>query len=136
MQQLPQPLAPSNFIEGLMRSGMRTTRTLLECRLKSLLVELMDDVTHGLGVAAEFAGDLVGALFVGGACEQDQATTQDEGIRRAQTRLQGLALSIRKWTREDWFFHGAQDKSLPTILPGHALGCYSSIREKTIPDRS
>ena len=92
-------------IEGSVNS-MRTRRTLAKRLLETFIVELMDDVAHGLVVAAQKAGDLVSVLSFG-AFEQNLRAAQHEGIRRAQTRLQGFALVLRKLTYENRFFHGA-----------------------------
>src|SRR5215210_1828938 len=102
-------------------NGMRTLRTLLKRLWKPLLVEDVDGVARGLGVAPEVAGDLVGVLSIG-AGEQDLATAQHEGIRRAQSRLQGFALGVAQGTHEDRSFHDPEDKSSTTVSSGHALG--------------
>jgi hypothetical protein len=72
--------------------------------LETFIVEPMDDVAHGLVVAAQKAGDLVSVLSFG-AFEQDLRAAQNEGIRRAQTRLQGLALGVTQGTHVDRSFH-------------------------------
>src|SRR5215203_3488821 len=82
----------------------------------------MDDVAHGLGVAAKLRGDLIGTLLSIGAGKQYLTTSQGEGIRRAQSCLQSLALGVTQGRREDRFSHTMEDKLLPIILLGYALG--------------
>lgn len=95
------------LLKGAM-NGVRAVRASSECLRKTFLVELVDGVAHRLRVTAEVAGDLVGVL----ACvtgEQDLATAQGEGIRRAQSRLQGLALGVAQRTHVDRAFHSVED---------------------------
>jgi hypothetical protein len=82
----------------------------------------MDDVAHGLGVAAKLRSDLIGALLSIGAGKQYLTAAQGEGIRGAQSCLQTLALGVTQGTREDRFSHTMEDKLLPIILLGYALG--------------
>ena len=82
-------------------NGVRTFGALPKCLRKSLLVESVDGVAHRLGVATQRAGDLVGIL-ASGAGEKYLATAQGEGIRRAQSRLQGFALGVAEGTHKDW----------------------------------
>jgi hypothetical protein len=65
-------------IEGSMNS-MRTRRTPPKRLLETFIVEPMDDVAHGLVVAAQKAGDLVSVLSFG-AFEQDLRAAQGEGL--------------------------------------------------------
>src|SRR5215208_6591113 len=82
----------------------------------------MDDVAHGLGVAAKLRSDLIGTLLSIGAGKQYLTAAQGEGIRRAHSCLQTLALGVTQGTREDRFSHTMEDKLLPIILLGYALG--------------
>jgi hypothetical protein len=93
--------------EGPM-DGVRAVRASSECLGETLLVELVDGVAHGLRITTEVGGDLVGVL-ASVAGEQDLATTQGEGIRRTQTRLQGLTLGVTQSTHEDRSFHSVED---------------------------
>jgi hypothetical protein len=110
------------FIEGLMRRGVWAAGALSKSRLKAIAVEDMDGVAHGLGVAAKLGSDLIGTLVCIGAGKQYLTTAQGEGIRRAQSCLQSLALGVTQRTREDRFSHAMEDKLLPIILLGYALG--------------
>jgi hypothetical protein len=87
---------------------VRTVRASSERLGKAFLVELVDDVAHRLRVTAEVASDLVSVLAIG-AGKQDLATAQSEGIRRAQSRLQGLTLGVTQRTHEDRSFHGVEN---------------------------
>ena len=79
----------------------------------------MDGVARGLGVAAQLVSDLVG-VFASVASEQDLATAQGEGIRRTQTRLQGLTLGVTQWTHEERSFHAMEDnRQLLSCLEMH-----------------
>jgi len=90
-------------------NGVWAARSLSECLFETLLVELVDGVARRLRVAAEAAGYLVGVLApVAG--EKYLAAAQGEGIRRAQARLQGLALGVGQRTHVYRSFHGAEDK--------------------------
>jgi hypothetical protein len=82
----------------------------------------MDDVAHGLEVAAKLRSDLIGTIVCIGAGKQYLTTAQGEGIRRSQSCLQSLALGVTQRTREDRFSHTKEDKLLPIILLGYALG--------------
>jgi hypothetical protein len=93
VKHLAQSLGPFR-IEGSM-NGVRAIRASLERLRKALLVEDVDGVAHRLGVTTKVAGDLVSVLSIS-AFEQDLATTQSEGIRRAQPRLQGIVLAPLK----------------------------------------
>ncbi len=68
--------------------------------MEALLVEFVDSVAHRLRVTAEVVGYLVGVVAIG-AFEQDLATAQGEGIRLAQSRLQGFALGVAEGTHVD-----------------------------------
>ena len=85
-------------------NGMRTLGASLKGLRKSPLVEGVDGVARGLGVAAEACGDLVG-VFAPGARQQDLTPTEDESIGRAEARLQGFALGVAQGTHEDRSFH-------------------------------
>jgi hypothetical protein len=104
-----------------MRRGVWAAGALSKSRFKASPIELMDDVAHGLGVAAKLGSDLIGTLLSIGAGKQDLTTAQGEGIRRAKTCLQSLALGVTQRTREDRFSHTMEDKLLPIILLGYAL---------------
>jgi hypothetical protein len=121
VQHLPKSLS-FVFIEGLMRCGVWAAGALSKSCLKASPVEDMDDVAHGLGVAAKLRSDLIGALLSIGAGKQYLTAAQGEGIRRAQSCLQTLALGVTQGTREDRFSHTMEDKLLPIILLGYALG--------------
>jgi hypothetical protein len=105
-----------------MRRGVWAAGALSKSRLKAIAVEDMDGVAHGLGVAAKLGSDLIGTLVCIGAGKQYLTTAQGEGIRRAQSCLQSLALGVTQRTREDRFSHAMEDKLLPIILLGYALG--------------
>ena len=107
MQHLPQGLGLLG-IEGPV-NDVRAAGFLPERLFEAPFVELVDGVSHGLGVASQRAGDLVGVLapFAG---EKYLATAQGEGIRRAQSRLQGLTLGVREGTHKDRSFHILEDK--------------------------
>jgi hypothetical protein len=98
---------------GLLRikspmNGVRMLRTGLERLREPLLVEGVDGVAGGLRIAAQLMSDLVG-IFASVAGEQDLATTQGKGIRRAQACLQGLTLGVAQGTYKDWSFHTMED---------------------------
>lgn len=76
-------------------NSVRAVGTLSKRFLETLLVELVDGVACCLRIAAEVAGDLIGVVTTISAGKQDLATAQNDGIRRAQARLQGLALRAR-----------------------------------------
>jgi hypothetical protein len=99
--------------------GVRPTRAFVKRLFEPLLVELGDNVSDGLIMATEGPGDLVGSAAVS-TCKQDLAAAQNEGIRRAQARLQGLTLVVRERTHEDRFFHERRINScLPSRLRMH-----------------
>jgi len=99
--------------------SVRPTRAFVKRLFEALLIELGDNVSDGLIVATEGAGDLVGSAAIS-TCKQDLAAAQNEGIRRAQTRLQGLTLVVRERTHEDGFFHDHRINScLPSRLSMH-----------------
>src|SRR5687767_7675309 len=106
VKHLAQSLGPL-LIEGPM-NGMRAVGAPPECLGKALLIEDVYSVTHRLRVTAEVGSDLVGVLAVG-AGQQDLATAQCEGIRRAQSRLQSLALGVTQRTHVDRWFHDMKD---------------------------
>jgi hypothetical protein len=78
MKHLPQSLGALG-VEGCL-DGMRPGGAPAQRRLKTTLVEEMDGVAGGLGVAAEAAGDLVGVLAPGTG-EKYLATSENESIR-------------------------------------------------------
>ena len=84
-------------------------RTLPKRLGKSLLVESVDGVACSLRIAAQIVSNLVGVV-ASGAGEKYLATAQGEGIRRAQSRLQGFALGVAQWTHKDRSFHDLEDK--------------------------
>ena len=126
VQHLPKSLG-SVFIEGLMRRGVWAAGALSKSRLKAIPVEDMDDVAHGLGVAAKLGSYLIGILLSVGAGKQDLTTAQGEGSWPAQSCLQSLALGVTQRTREDRFSHTKEDKLLPIILLGNARGLPSTL---------
>ena len=76
-------------------------------------------VACGLRIAAQLVSYLVG-IFAPVAGEQDLATAQGEGIRRAQSRLQRLTLGVAKGTHKDRSFHALEDNpQLPSCLGMH-----------------
>ena len=89
-------------------NGVRAAGFLPERHFEAPFVELVDGVSHGLGVATQRAGDLVGVLAPF-ASKQDLATAQGEGIRRMQARLQGLTLGVLEGTHKDRSFHILED---------------------------
>src|SRR3712207_2280613 len=99
---------------------MRTLRASLKGLWKPPFVEGVDGVAHGLGVAREASGDLVGVLAPG-AGQQDLTATEDESIGRAQPRLQGFSLGVAQGTHEDRSFHDPEDKPSTTVSSGYAL---------------
>src|ERR671912_2328301 len=106
MKHLAQSLC-SLIIEGSV-DGVRAIRASLQRLGKTFLVEDVDGVAHRLRVTAKVAGDLVGVLSIS-AGEKYLATAQGEGIRRAQSRLQGVALGVTQRTHEDRSFHSVED---------------------------
>src|SRR3954469_20664809 len=87
--------------------------------MRPFSVELNDNVSSSLIMATEGTGDLVGSTAVS-ARKQDLAAAQNEGFRRAQTRLQGLTLVVREWTHEYGLFHEHRINScLPSRLRMH-----------------
>src|SRR3954466_14778744 len=85
-------------------------------QLGSFRIESNDNVSSSLIMATEGTGDLVGSTAVS-ARKQDLAAAQNEGFRRAQTRLQGLTLVVREWTHEYGLFHEHRINScLPSRL--------------------
>jgi hypothetical protein len=72
--------------------------------------------------SSKLRSDLIGTLLSIGAGKQFLTAAQGEGIRRAQSCLQTLALGVTQGTREDRFSHTMEDKLLPIILLGYALG--------------
>src|SRR5215204_3185601 len=117
MKQLAQSLSLLR-IESPVNS-MRMLRTWLKRLRESLLVESVDGVARRLRIAAQFVSDLVG-VFASVASEQDLATAQGEGIRRAQACLQGLTLGVAQGTHEDRSFHRVEDNhQLPCCLERH-----------------
>jgi hypothetical protein len=100
-------------------NGVRMLRSRLEGLRQPFVVEGVDGVACGLRIAAQLVSYLVG-IFAPGAGEQDLATAQGEGIRRAQSRLQRLTLGVAQWTHEDWSFHALEDNpQLPSCLGMH-----------------
>ena len=107
MKQLPKSL-------GLLRiespvNDMRTLGASPQRPGKSLLVEGVNGVAGGLGIAAQRVGDLV-SILAPIAGDEDLAAAQSEGIRRAQSRLQGVALGVVQGTHEYGSFHTLEDK--------------------------
>jgi hypothetical protein len=88
--------------------GMWALRTLSQRSFETFLVELMDNVAHGLRITSQRAGYLVGVL-ASIAGEQDLAATQGEGIRRTQAHLQGLTLGLAQGTHVYWLSHTLED---------------------------
>src|SRR5215208_1419432 len=118
MKQLAQSLSLLSTLESPVNS-MRRLRTWLKRFRESLLVESVDGVARRLRIAAQFVSDLVG-VFAPVASEQDLATAQGEGIRRAQACLQGLTLGVDQRTHEYWSFHRVEDNhQLPSCLERH-----------------
>ena len=100
-------------------NGVRMLRTWPKRLWKPLLVESVDGVACRLRIAAQLMSDLVGVV-ASVAGEKYLATAQCEGIRRAQSRLQGFALGVAQWTHEDWWFHALEDNlQLPSCLGMH-----------------
>src|SRR5215213_5301033 len=108
VQHLPQGLGPSGS-EGPM-NGVRMLRTWPKRLGKPLLVESVDGVAGGLRIAAQLVSYLVGVV-ASVAGEKDLATAQGEGIRRTQSRLQGLTLGVAEGRHKDWSFHALEDNS-------------------------
>ena len=63
-----------------------------------------DGVAHGLGIAAQVAGDL-GGLLPASTGEQDLGPAVDEGLGRAQPSHQLGALDVRHGTHVHRVFH-------------------------------
>lgn len=117
MEHLPQGLSLFG-IEGPM-NGVRMLRSRLEGLRQPFVVEGVDGVACGLRIAAQLVSYLVG-IFAAVAGEQDLATAQGEGIRRAQSRLQRLTLGVAKGTHKDRSFHALEDNpQLPSCLGMH-----------------
>lgn len=107
MEQFLEPLRRVGVEGGV--NGMRATGATPQRLPGAAFVEGVDGVARGLRVASQGAGDPVG-VFVPPAGEKYLASAEDEGIRRTQARLQGLALGIREGTREYWLFYATEDK--------------------------
>ena len=101
-------------------NGMRTFGASLKRLREPPFVEGVDGVAHGLGVAREASGDLVGILAPV-ASEQDLTPTEDESIGGTQPRFEGFAFGVAQGTHEDRSFHDPQDKPSTTVSSGHAL---------------
>src|SRR5215204_78279 len=100
-------------------NGVRMLGAWLKRLREPLLVENVDGVARRLRIAAQLVSDLVG-VFAPVASEQDLATAQGEGIRRAQACLQGLTLGVAQRTHEYWSFHRVEDThQLPSCLERH-----------------
>jgi hypothetical protein len=91
-------------------NGVRMLRSRLEGLRQPFVVESMDGVACGLRIAAQLVSDLVGVV-ASVAGEKYLRAAQSEGIRRAQSRLQGLTLGVAEGTHEDWSFHALEDNS-------------------------
>jgi hypothetical protein len=89
-------------------NSMRTLRAWPKRFRQTLLIEGVDGVARSLRITAQLLSDLVGVI-ASVAGEQDLATAQSEGIRRTQTRLQGVALGVAQGTHEDGSFHAMKD---------------------------
>src|SRR5215217_1438375 len=98
MKHLAQSLGPLPVEGGTDLLGSR--RAFVQSLLDASLVEAPYGGARRLGVATQRASYPVGVLAPR-AGEQDLTAAEDEGVRRAQTVLQGLALGVRKWTHED-----------------------------------
>jgi hypothetical protein len=91
------------------------------------LVEALYGCARRLGIAAQLAGYGIGVLAPG-AGKEDLATTEDEGVGRAQAVLQDLALRVQKRTHEDRSSHGDQRSTLQTTCSENALeGKFSEV---------
>src|SRR5215217_3890456 len=133
MKYLPESLGTLG-VEGCM-DGMRPGGAPAQRRLEAALVELVDGVAGGLGVATQRAGDPVGVLAPR-TRQQDLATAEDESIRRTQCRLEGFVLGVAKGAHENWSSHVVEDNPLTTALSEHALGTTVTKGTKNSQDES
>src|SRR6187200_3463827 len=119
MKHLAQSLGPLPVEGGTNILGPR--RAFVQGLSDASLVEAPYGGAHRLRVATQRASYPVGALAPR-ASEQDLTAAEDEGVGRAQTVLQGLALGVRKWTHEDRSSHADHRSILRTTYSEDALG--------------
>src|SRR5215217_5336323 len=119
MKHLAQSLGPLPVEGGTDLLGSR--RAFVQSLSDASLVEAPYGGARRLGVATQRASYPVGVLAPR-AGEQDLTAAEDEGVRRAQTVLQGLALGVRKWTHEDRSSHADHRSILRTTYSEDALG--------------
>src|SRR5215213_4683691 len=123
MEHLAQSLGTA-LVEGGV-DPLGSGRALAQRLFDAPLVEALYGCARRLGIAAQRAGYGVGVLAPG-AGKEDLATTEDEGVGRAQAVLQDLALGVRKRTHEDRSSHGDQRSTLQTTCSENALGGQSA----------
>src|SRR5919205_2160339 len=80
----------------------------------------MDDIAHGLVVAAEAGGNHTGVLAAG-AGEQDLAAAQDKGLRRAEASVERLLFGGREGSHMNWVSHVRYRTTFPIALLETAL---------------
>src|SRR5919205_1478983 len=80
----------------------------------------MDDIAHGLVVAAEAGGNHAGVLAAG-AGEQDLAAAQDKGLRRAEASVERLLFGGREGSHINWASHVRYRTTFPIALLETAL---------------
>ncbi len=80
----------------------------------------MDDIAHGLVVAAQMVRNRRGT-FPAGRSQQDLAAAQHKGIGRTQTSLDLALFVFAEWSDKDGWFHTRYDTTLPTTFGGKAL---------------
>src|ERR671910_484546 len=119
MKHLAQSLGPLPVEGGTDLLGPR--RAFAQSLSDASLVEAPYGGARRPGVATQRASYPVGVLAPR-ASEQDLTAAEDEGVRRAQTVLQGLALGVRKWTHEDRSSHADHRSILRTTYSEDALG--------------
>src|SRR5215217_8419803 len=118
MEHLAQSLGTA-LVEGGV-DPLGSGRALAQRLFDAPLVEALYGCARRLGIAAQRAGYGVGVLAPG-AGKEDLATTEDEGVGRAQAVLQDLALGVRKRTHEDRSSHSDQRSTLQTTCSENAL---------------
>jgi hypothetical protein len=125
MEHLAQSLGTA-LVEGGV-DPLGSGRVLAQRLFDAPLVEALYGCARRLGIAAQLAGYGIGVLAPG-AGKEDLATTEDEGVGRAQAVLQDLALRVQKRTHEDRSSHGDQRSTLQTTCSENALeGKFSEV---------
>src|SRR5919202_35708 len=118
VQQRPQLLA-ADRIEHRVRAPMRGGGAGRQDG-QPVGIEAMDDIAHGLVVAAEAGGNHAGVLAAG-AGEEDLAAAQDKGLRRAGASGERLLFGGREGSHINWASHVRYRTTFPIALLETAL---------------